>query len=78
MLAMNYAQFRKELKTNLDKIVDNCEPIVVTRKENRNVVIMSEEAYENMLENMHLLGNKANYDWLMDSMTQLDQHMASV
>ena len=78
MLAMNYAQFRKELKTNLDKIVDNCEPIVVTRKENRNVVIMSEEAYENMLENMHLLGNKANYDWLMDSKTQLDQHMASV
>ena len=31
-----------------------------------------------MLENMHLLGNKANYDWLMESKAQLEQGNASV
>lgn len=78
MLAMNYTQFRKQLKANLDKVVDDCEPIVVTRKENRNVVIISEEAYNNMLENMHLVGNHANYNWLMESKAQLEQGSAAV
>ena len=51
---------------------------MVTRKENKNVVIISEDAYNNMLENMHLLGNKANYDWLMESKVQLEEGLASV
>ena len=33
-------------------------------RDNKNVVMISEEAYHNMLENMHLMGNKANYAWL--------------
>lgn len=77
MLAMNYTQFRKDLNANLDKVIDDCEPMVVTRKENKNVVIISEEAYHNMLENMHLVGNHANYNWLMESKTQLDRHASS-
>ena len=41
-------------------------------------IIISEDAYNNMLENMHLLGNKANYDWLMESKAQLETGSASV
>ena len=26
----------------------------------------SEESYNNLMENIHVMGNKANYDWLMD------------
>lgn len=78
MLALNYTQFRNEMKTHLDRVTDDYETVVVTRKENKNVVIISEDAYNNMLENMHLLGNKANYDWLMESKAQLETGSASV
>ena len=33
--------------------------------------MLSEESYNNLMENIHVMGNKANYDWLMESMEQL-------
>ena len=30
-------------------------------------VMMSEEAYNNLMENVYVMGNKANYDWLIES-----------
>ena len=72
MLAVNYTQFRNEMKSHLDLVTDCYEPMVVTRKENKNVVILSEDTYNNLLENIHVMGNKANYDWLMESKKQLE------
>ena len=40
--------------------------------------MISEETYNNMLENMHLLGNEANYRWLMESKRQLENGQAEV
>ena len=40
--------------------------------------MISEETYNNMLENMHLLGNEANYSWLMESKRQLENGQAKV
>jgi antitoxin YefM len=33
----------------------------------------SEKAYQNLVENIYILDNKANYDWLMESMAQLER-----
>ena len=72
MIAVNYTQFRNEMKSHMDLVTDDYETMIVTRKENKNVVIISEEAYNNLLENIHVMGNKANYDWLMESKKQLE------
>lgn len=72
MVAINYTQFRNEMKSHLDRVTDEYETMVVTRKENKNVVILSEDAYNNLLENIYVMGNKANYDWLMESKEQLE------
>ena len=66
MLAVNYTNLRENMKSCMDKVTDDYETMIVTRKNNRNVVMMSEESYNNLLENLHVMGNKANYDWLMD------------
>lgn len=34
--------------------------------------MISEETYNNMMENMHLMGTQANYKWLMESKKQLE------
>lgn len=46
MLATNYTTFRKNLKSYCDKAVDDSDIVVVTRKNERNVVIMSVETYD--------------------------------
>ena len=71
MIAINYTNFRNEMKRHLDRVTEDFETVIVTRKENKNVVIISEESYNNLLENIYVLGNKANYDWLMESKRQL-------
>ena len=72
MIALNYSQLRENMKKYFDMVTDDYEILTVTRKENRNIVVLSEETYNNMLENMHLMGNKANYDWLMESKAQYE------
>ena len=46
--------------------------MIVTRKDNKNVVMISEESYNNLVENIYVMGNKENYDWLMMGKTQLE------
>jgi len=77
MLSINYTQFRENMKAHLDAVTDDFEPVTVTRKKNKNVVILSEAAYNNLLENIHVMGNKANFDWLMESKAQLEAGRAA-
>ena len=73
MLAVNYTNLRDNMKAYMDKVTDDYETIIVTRKNNRNIVMLSEESYNNLMENIHVLGNKSNYDWLMESKAQLEK-----
>ena len=72
MLAVNYTNLRDNMNTYMDKVTDDYETMIVTRKDNKNVVMLSEESYNNLMENIHVMGNKANYDWLMESKSQLE------
>ena len=71
MFALNYSQFRKNMKTYLDKVTDDYDTLVITRKENRNVVIMSEDAYNNMVENLFIMSDTDNYLSLLESIKEL-------
>lgn len=78
MLAVNYTNLRDNMKTYMDKVTDDYETMIVTRKDNKNVVILSEESYNNLMENVYVMGNKANYDWLMESKAQLERGKTTV
>ena len=45
MIAANYSTVRENLKEYCDKVCDNNETLIVTRKADRNVVLMSIERY---------------------------------
>ncbi|MBQ8632817.1 MAG: type II toxin-antitoxin system Phd/YefM family antitoxin [Lachnospiraceae bacterium] len=78
MLAVNYTNLRDNMKTYMDKVTNDYETMIVTRKDNKNVVMLSEESYNNLMENVYIMGNKANYDWLMESKAQLEKGNISV
>ncbi len=73
MIAVNYTELRNNMKSCFDRVTDECETLMVTRKgDSGNVVVISEEQYNNMLENMHLMGDAANRAWLLESIGQLE------
>ena len=51
MLAVNYSTIRNRLKDYCDKVTDEQETVIVTRKDEKNVVIISLDEY-NMLMNI--------------------------
>lgn len=59
MLAVNYSTIRENLKSYCDKVTDNNETVIVTRKDEKNVVIISLEEWNSLqraLRNAEYLG----------------------
>lgn len=77
MEAINYSSLRNNLKGYMDKVTDDFETIIVTRKNEKNVVMISAEEYNNLMENMHLLGHETNRKHLMESKKQLEKGLAA-
>ena len=48
MLATNYSTLRTNLKSYCDKASDNNETIIITRKDEKNIVLMSLEQYNQL------------------------------
>ena len=52
MLAVNYSTIRSKLKDYCDKATDENEIVIVTRKNEKNVVLLSLEKYNEFVRNM--------------------------
>ena len=50
MLAINYSTMRNNLKSYCDQVTDNKETVIVTRKNEKNIVIISLEQYNAMMK----------------------------
>lgn len=72
MIAIDYSYFKSHMKSVFDCCHDDVETVIVARKNSQNVVIMTEEAYNNMLENLYVRSSKANYDHLLRSIAQAE------
>ncbi len=68
MLAVNYSTIRKKLKDYCDKVTNEFETVIVTRKDEKNVVIISLEEYNTIIKASK---NAAYLDMLDRSMEQL-------
>ena len=71
MIAINYTTARQNLKEFCDKTVTDFETIIITRERGENVVLMSESEYNNLLENLYIRSNPADYNELLESIRQL-------
>lgn len=70
MLAVNYSTIRSKLKDYCDKATDENETVIVTRKDEKNVVIMSLDKYNDM---MRTARNADYLDMIDRSMAQIIQ-----
>jgi len=70
MDAITYTDLRQNLKTYMDKVIQDNAPLIVTRKNNENVVLLSVAEYSSLIETNYLLSNEANADHLKKSIAQ--------
>ncbi len=72
MRSLTYTTVRQNLAKTIDRVIDDHEPIIITKKNDRAVVMISLEDYEAMEETAYLLRSPANADRLMRSISQLE------
>ena len=68
MRVVNYSDLRKNLKGYLDAVYRDRQPLVVTRRNNEHVVMISIEEYHSLAETEYLLSEEANARHLRDSL----------
>ena len=72
MKAISYTAARSNLAKTMEHICDDHEPVVITRKNERSVVMLSLEDYEALEETAYLLRSPKNMKRLIESISQLE------
>jgi antitoxin YefM len=54
----------------MDKVIQDNDPLIITRKNKENVVLISIDEYNSLLETNYLLSNEANAEHLKKSIAQ--------
>ncbi|MCC8014246.1 MAG: type II toxin-antitoxin system Phd/YefM family antitoxin [Eubacterium sp.] len=70
MLATTIQKAVKNFDKTCEKVVQNCEPIIITRKKDSNVVLVSQAEYDNLIENVYIRKSNANYTRLLESIEE--------
>lgn len=72
MDAVSYSDLRQNLKSYLDKVYHDHDQLIVTRKNDENLVILSVGEYNSLIETSYLLSSRANAEHLRLSVEQLN------
>jgi len=73
MQIYNFTDVRNNFKSVLDRVSDDADVAVITRRDSEAVVIMAQKHYDSMMETLYLLSSPANASHLMRSLEQLER-----
>lgn len=72
MQAISYSNARANLAKTMTQVCDDHSPVIITRKSESPVVMMSLEDYEAMQETAYLLRSPENARRLLESISELE------
>lgn len=72
MRAITYTAARSNLANTMKKVCDDHDPVIVTRKNNESVIILSLDDYESLTETTCLLQSPKNTQRLLESIKELN------
>ena len=70
MKIVTYSEARSALKAVLDRVHEDADVTVISRRDGADAVVMSLDHYESIMETMHLLSTPANAAHLAKSIAQ--------
>ena len=71
MLTTTLSDFRKDIKSYLDKVNNNFETLIINRGKDTGVVIISLEEYNSLKSTQHELSSRINQQHLDESIDAL-------
>jgi len=72
MRAISYTAARRSLASTMKKVCEDHDPIIITRKNEDSVILMSLEDYESLTETAYLTNSPKNVKRLLESIEQLE------
>jgi len=72
MNAITYTEARSDLANTIKRVCQDHNPIIITRKRENSVVMMSLDDYESITETAYLLRSPKNARRLLDSIKALE------
>lgn len=69
--ATNISDARKNLKRLTDDVVNFDDHLIITKPQNRNVVVISEKEYQSWQETLYLLGTENNRQQIEKSISEI-------
>ena len=78
MKVVSFSDARNNLKAVLDRVVEDADYTIVTRRDAEDAVVMSLEAFNSLMETVHLLKSPANAAHLERSIAQFRQGKVTV
>jgi antitoxin YefM len=72
MDAISYTHARGHLAETMEKVCDDHDPVIITRKHQRSVVMISLEDYQALEETAYLLRSPQNARRLLESIAELE------
>jgi len=73
MRIVSFTEARNGLKGVLDRVVNDVDCTVITRRDSEDAVVMSFEYYSSLMETVYLLKSPANAEHLRKSIEQFHQ-----
>ena len=73
MRTVNFSEARNSLKTLVDRVVEDADYTVITRRDAPDAVVMSLDTFNSLMETVHLLKSPANAAHLLKSIDQYHQ-----
>ena len=73
MKIITFIEARNKLKSVLDRVVDDADYTIITRRDAEDTVVMSLDYFNSLLETVHLLKSPANAAHLERSIAQYKQ-----
>jgi len=73
MQIISFTEARNGLKSVLDRVVNDADCTVITRRDSEDAVVMSLDYYDSLMETVYLLKSPANAEHLRKSIEQFNQ-----
>lgn len=71
MRTVHFTDARSNLKSVIDRVVEDADVTLITRRDAPNAVVMSQDYFDSLMETVYLLRSPANVAHLERSIAQL-------
>jgi len=73
MNVVSFTEARNSLKSVLDRVIDDADCTIITRRDTEDAVVMSLDYFNGLMETVYLLKSPVNVEHLNESIEQFRQ-----